>query len=61
MSPAERIEGQMTAVDQLVKYILNLTPEQTAKIVNQLPQLSSLLAEPCQPYLQEPTSQTQSA
>ena len=51
----------MTATDELVKYILNLTPEQVEKIVSQLPRLSSLLEEPSLPCLQEQSLQTRSA
>ena len=45
--------------DQLISYILSLTPEQVAKLVNQLPQLTSLLEELKKPCHQEQTSQIQ--
>ena len=51
MSPVERKGYIMTAVDELVGFILNLTPEQANKIIDRLPQLSSSLEEPYQPCL----------
>ena len=42
-------KATMTAIDELVKYILNLTPEQADKVVSQLPRLSLLLEEPSRP------------
>ena len=44
--------------DELLQYILSLSPEQESKIFNLLPQLSALLDEPTLPYLQEPYLQT---
>ena len=46
-----------TKEEKLLNYILSLTPEQAEKIVNHLPQLSALLSEPNQPYLQEQIQQ----
>lgn len=50
---------KMSAVDQLIKYIMELTPEQVDKIISQLPRLSALLEESSQPYPPEQTSQIQ--
>lgn len=37
---------------KLLDYVSTLTPEQVEKLINHLPQLISLLEEPCQPYRQ---------
>ncbi len=52
---------KMSAVDELIKYILELTPEQVDKVVNQLPRLTELLSKSSQPCPQEQFSQTRSA
>lgn len=57
--PDERMGSRMSAVDELIKYILSLTPEQVNKVVSQIPRLTELLEEPSQPCPQEQTSQTQ--
>ena len=49
----------MSAIDKLVTYVSNLTPEQVEKLFNYLPKLTSLLEEPSPPSLREQTSQTQ--
>lgn len=38
---------------KLFDYLATLTPEQVEKLINHLPQLISLVEEPCQPCLQE--------
>lgn len=43
----------MTAKEELLDYILSLTPEQTDKVISCLPQLSELLLKQAQPYRQE--------
>lgn len=40
-----RLEGLMTKVEELVKYISDLTPEQVEKVISRLPQLILELAE----------------
>ena len=52
-------EARMTAVDQLIKYILTLTPEQVDKVVNQIPRLIELLSESSQPCPPEQSAQNQ--
>lgn len=47
--------------NKLLSYISMLTPEQIEKLVNQLPQLTSLLQAQDQPCHQERTSQNQQA
>lgn len=53
----------MSAVDQLITYILSLTPEQAEKVVSQLPRLTKLLRDPQWPktyaeYLQTAITET---
>ena len=49
----------MSAVDQLITYIKNLTPEQAKKAVTHLPRLIAAIGEPKQPYPQEASEQSQ--
>lgn len=49
----------MSAVDQLLKYIISLAPKQVDKVVTQLPRLTSLLGEQEKPSPQEQSSQNQ--
>ena len=51
--------AKMSAVDKLVSYILELTPEQVDKVVSQLPRLTELLSGSSQPCLQEQSLQKQ--
>ena len=50
--------ANMSAVDQLVTYIRNLTPEQMNKVVNQLPRLISVFGEPKPPVLLKENEQS---
>ena len=52
-------ESPMTAVNNLISYISNLTPEQVEKVFNHLPQLISLLEEASQPCPLEQSLQNQ--
>lgn len=45
----------MTAKEELIDYILSLTPEQVDKVINRLPQLNELLLKPARPYHREQT------
>ena len=56
---SERSTQAMSKIDQLISYILTLTPEQVDKVVSQIPRLTELLAESSQPCLQEQSSQNQ--
>ena len=49
---------RMGAVEELINYIKSLTPEQTNKAVNLLPQVISTLSERVPPDLQTETLQT---
>lgn len=43
----------MTAKEELINYLLSLTPEQVDKVINHLPQLYELILEQAQPCRQE--------
>lgn len=49
----------MTAVEQLVSFVENLTEEQVEKIIRQMPRLIALLEASEQPCLPGQTSQIQ--
>lgn len=49
----------MTAVENLISYIKNLTPDQVEKAVSLLPQVISTIAEQAPPDPQTETLQTQ--
>lgn len=51
--------AKMSAVDQLVTYIRNLTPEQMNKVVNQIPRLISVFGEPKPPVPLKENEQSQ--
>ena len=57
------LKGQieMSESEELLKYILNLSPEKAEKLISHLPQLTSLLEVLSPPYPQARTVQTQSA
>ncbi len=52
-------EHKMNANEKLVDYILSLTEEQVDKLINRLPQLTSLLEEASPLCSQEQTEQNQ--
>lgn len=43
------VRKKMTNVDQLISYILTLSPEQIEKAINLLPQVTEAIAELTQP------------
>ena len=57
--PRRKENHQMSKVDQLISYILTLTPEQADKLVSQIPRLNELLSKSSQPCPQEQTEQIQ--
>ena len=57
--PGERRKKRMSAKEELVNYIANLTPEQIEKVFSHFRQLTSLLEESFQPCHQEQTMQNQ--
>ena len=55
----ERSTQEMTNVDQLISYILTLTPEQVEKAISLLPRVTEAIAELTQPAPQSENVQTQ--
>lgn len=49
--------NKMSAKEELLSLVSNLTPSQVGKLINRLPELISLLGESYQPCHQEQTEQ----
>ena len=56
---SERSTQTMSNIDQLISYILTLTPEQVEKAISLLPQVTEALAEQQQPAPQLENVQNQ--